>query len=1147
MNWLREPDAEPIPGYRLVCPLGTGGFGEVWKCIAPGNIHKAIKFVYGNLNSLDGDGFRAEQEFKAVQKMKEIRHPFILSMERMDIVEGDLAIVMELADSSLHELLQQYQAQGLPGIPRQKLLRYLRDAADGLDYLNDCGLQHLDVKPRNLFLVGDRVKVADFGLVKNLDRQSSSGILAGVTPIYAAPETFSGKFSRHSDQYSLAIVYVELLTGKRPFNGKSIRSLAFQHISEPPDLSEVPPTDRPILSRALAKDPEARFPSCQAMISALMQASPISNEEEAPRSARRIDERPKQAGKAAMASAEPHRNGAVPSGLECTVVNAETAILRPTLIIAVGEFGRKALLDLRFRLLDRLGDLSQVPIFRFLYIDSDPEALHQAQQGSPEVALSSAQVFPLPLQPVTNYRRRTLEHLSDWLPREKLNALPRSLQPHGSRALGRLAFHDNYLRLMTRLRRELQIATHPESLAQSVSQTGLLLRDNHPRTVIIASSCGGSSGMLVDLAYSLNRLCQQLHLKSEKPNLYLFCGAPNDPATPTDELANLYATLTELHHYHAGETGFSAQYGPDCKAVVDASTPIQSAYLLVMDNRTPEAERDCIAHLANFLNHEWTTTLGQLLELRRANLPSGVTPFRSLGTHSVWYPRGLLLRAAARDVGHDLIREWQTPEWNGTDDELEEFCNELLQDPGLQWDSLSKQIEEAATTAEGSPPEILARLLSELAEESTRSDLSQNPGTWAVHAVGQVEEWVGCRATTSDESILRRSRFSVAYSKAAKAVADTWTRRLFKRIRALADSPGRRTAAVEQGIQRMMAFCEQAAAAQADVVHSQQAMIHSAREQLRRALDQCRGGGSTIGRFLAGNSLRQIRALLEQLRIFAFARLAEDTLDSGRQFFEHLYSGLNEKLADLEFVRQRLRHLQEEIADAANAVLEPGGPTQGNSSCSAVLPRSKTTRVVLPDGVQDLDEAAHRFVDLITPEIYRRLDEAIQALVLEPRGGLISICQRNSDLRDVLSGPLLEQVAAFLGEYLPTADVVQAELTAAARLRQSLEEQVRKFDHRAAPLLTAPRGRDQVTYLLLPEGPASGEMMVAAQRALTQVEIVPGAGPTDMTFCREQGYLLPEEIAALLEPCRAAYDELTASPATSPHSRFDVPEWLPLQ
>src|SRR5262249_57544312 len=67
MNWLREPDSEPIPGYRLIEPIGTGGFGEVWKCVAPGGIHKAIKFVYGNLNSLDADHAPPLQHNTALQ------------------------------------------------------------------------------------------------------------------------------------------------------------------------------------------------------------------------------------------------------------------------------------------------------------------------------------------------------------------------------------------------------------------------------------------------------------------------------------------------------------------------------------------------------------------------------------------------------------------------------------------------------------------------------------------------------------------------------------------------------------------------------------------------------------------------------------------------------------------------------------------------------------------------------------------------------------------------------------------------------------------------------------------------------------------------------------------------------------------------
>ena len=277
MSVVREPNAEPIPGYRLIEPLGSGGFGEVWKCEVPGGLFKAIKFVFGNLNSLDVDGARAEQELRALNRVKEVRHPFVLSMDRIEVVEGELVIVMELADKSLHDLFQECISAGLVGIPRDALLRYIRDAAEALDHMNEKhNLQHLDIKPRNLFLVSDRVKVADFGLVKHLERSGASGILGGVTPLYAPPETFSGKISGRSDQYSLAIVYQELLTGQRPFNGKNARPLAQQHMNEEPELRALPEGERPVVARALSKDPTKRFPNCLAFVRALYTAHSTS-------------------------------------------------------------------------------------------------------------------------------------------------------------------------------------------------------------------------------------------------------------------------------------------------------------------------------------------------------------------------------------------------------------------------------------------------------------------------------------------------------------------------------------------------------------------------------------------------------------------------------------------------------------------------------------------------------------------------------------------------------------------------------------------------------------------------------------------------------------------------------------------------------
>ncbi|MEX0714033.1 MAG: hypothetical protein WD278_16970, partial [Pirellulales bacterium] len=93
MVFQPRENAEPIPGYVLQQRLGAGGYGEVWKVSAPGGLTKAIKFVYGRM-----DDDRASRELKALGRIREVRHPFLLSLERFDVIEGQLVIVTELAD-----------------------------------------------------------------------------------------------------------------------------------------------------------------------------------------------------------------------------------------------------------------------------------------------------------------------------------------------------------------------------------------------------------------------------------------------------------------------------------------------------------------------------------------------------------------------------------------------------------------------------------------------------------------------------------------------------------------------------------------------------------------------------------------------------------------------------------------------------------------------------------------------------------------------------------------------------------------------------------------------------------------------------------------------------------------------------------------
>ena len=275
---VREPGVEALPGYRLIEPLGRGGFGEVWKCEAPGGILKAIKFIKGQIDSAT-IGHQAAQEYHALKKVVGIRHPFILSMDRIEEVNEELLIVMELADRTLFDLFEAYRQAGYAGIPRDELLGYISEAAEALDLMNSqYNLQHLDIKPGNLFLIANHVKVADFGLVGDLGNvnkandggeEDGSGPV-GITPLYVSPEVLQGRASPFSDQYSLAIVYQELLTGTLPFVGKNSRSLAMQHLMAEPAVDAVPVKDAAIVAKALSKEPTKRFPSCLAFVQALL-------------------------------------------------------------------------------------------------------------------------------------------------------------------------------------------------------------------------------------------------------------------------------------------------------------------------------------------------------------------------------------------------------------------------------------------------------------------------------------------------------------------------------------------------------------------------------------------------------------------------------------------------------------------------------------------------------------------------------------------------------------------------------------------------------------------------------------------------------------------------------------------------------------
>ncbi len=1194
MSWIKEPNAEPIPGYRLIEPLGSGGFGEVWKCEAPGGLFKAIKFVYGNLNSLDAEGVRAEQELHALERVKDIRHPFVLSLDRIESIAGELVIVMELADRSLHDAYVECQASGLIGVPRDDLLRYLRDAAEALDHMNEKhNLQHLDIKPRNLFLISDRVKVADFGLVKHLERQSASGILGGVTPLYAAPETFGGRITDRSDQYSLAIVYQELLTGQRPFTGKNVRQLAQQHMQGEPELRSLPEAERPVVGRALSKDPAKRFPTCMAFVWALYQArspvkaqavvaaAPVNGHGQRPKTMAETMEDmnlgpiPASADDGGSGEVDlggpPGEKGLVDevSALGITMAQPETGSLRPTLILGLGAFGRQALIELRCRFLDRFGDLSKIPLLRFLCVDPDPDAVGRAIRGAPEVAFSRNEVYHLPLQQVSHYRRRMLDQISEWLPREKLYAIPRSLQTQGSRALGRLAFADNHQRFLARLRREVQQITHPDCLYQSVSQTGLALRENTPRVYVIAAAGGGGSGLLVDLGYGLRRLLQTLRYTEAEVIAFLLCGAPEDPATPRQEQANIYATLTELNHFSDPAIPFAAQYGADGQRILDPGSPFHSVYLLQAAHRSPEALRDTVAHLGSYLFHELTTPLGLRLDaLRQIQPGTSPTPFRSFGTYAVWFPRGLMLRLAARQACKRLIEDWMAPDQPAAPAELEAACARALADPGLRPEALSARIEESArstshTDLGGTPAEALTSMLATLEEQSQQAVAQDDPGNWARQAMNKVREWVGTGSDSSHETAdWKKSRLGRALTVATQKVAEEWDRSLSEALWGLMDHPGHRVATAELALTKARKFCEESADAHRPRLEQQAQRTQKAWQQLETALEACLAGGGGGGwsfpaLLFGGRPRRHLRVFVDHLAAYARQRLAEEVVGATQQFFGFLHGRLGERLRDLTFCRQRLRHLQEcldtpEVDGEEMAVTRFGAdttmshsPVPSTESFWEAIRQSATAHVVLPEGDDDLERAALHFLKGLKTDQWTQLDQLLQERVLAPLGGLHNACATCGDLARNLAGPLVDQAAGCLGEHLPIMDVAQVQMALASSTAE-VESQTHACFDQAAPLVSGKDPANQHAFLLIPASEAGKSFGEKTRQAVPDLKVVRVPGQADLMFCREQGFLTIEDLQQLLRTSRQAYESLSGVPHSSPHARCDIVDWVPL-
>ncbi|HEY1758449.1 MAG TPA: serine/threonine-protein kinase [Bryobacteraceae bacterium] len=271
---MDTPTVQQIGRYQIIGELGRGAMGIVYRAQDPA-IGRTIAIKSIRLNELTEDAERErlrERLFREAQSAGMLSHPGIVTIYDIAEENGMAYIFMEFVNGPpLEKMLLAAQTPD-----KETLLSIFRQTAAALDYAHKKGIVHRDIKPANIMIHEDgTAKITDFGVAKIVSQQMTvAGTMMG-TPSYMSPEQIQGgAITGRTDQFSLAVVAYEVLTGEKPFSAEYLPTLLYRIVREEP----IPPQRlnttlgqavEPVLKKALAKNSADRYETCAEFISAL--------------------------------------------------------------------------------------------------------------------------------------------------------------------------------------------------------------------------------------------------------------------------------------------------------------------------------------------------------------------------------------------------------------------------------------------------------------------------------------------------------------------------------------------------------------------------------------------------------------------------------------------------------------------------------------------------------------------------------------------------------------------------------------------------------------------------------------------------------------------------------------------------------------